>query len=93
MFGLREAVVSDTPRTDAVIAASAGCDTYQQTVKKLAVNLERHAMQLERELNAALIVAGVASLERGEWAAERDGLNQCIREWRDICEKQDREQS
>lgn len=32
------------------------------------------ARQLERELNAALIVAGVAAKERGEWAAEREAL-------------------
>lgn len=32
------------------------------------------ARQLERELNAALIAAGVASLERGEWADERRAL-------------------
>ncbi len=30
--------------------------------------------RLKRELNAALICAGVASKERGEWAAEREDL-------------------
>ena len=32
------------------------------------------ACQLERELNAAVLCAGVAAKERGEWAAERERL-------------------
>lgn len=58
-----------TPRTDAVDAVADqnyGVDLYR--------NMLEHARQLERELNAALIAAGVASLERGEWAAERAAL-------------------
>ena len=75
------AMLGDTPRTDNVEAVCRGEGEKDQ--------LYILARNLERELNSALIVAGVASLERGEWATERDDLNQRIREWRDLCEKGD----
>lgn len=37
-------------------------------------------MKLRGQLNAALIAAGVASMERGEWQAQRAGLYVLIRE-------------
>ena len=81
-----------TPRTEEVCLGS--WEFYQTDSGYACAKVDyeamaNHACQLERELNAALIAAGVASLERGEWATERDDLNQRIREWRDICEKHD----
>ena len=40
-----------TPRTDAAVSASAGCDTMPQTMKRLCVNLDSLCRQLERESN------------------------------------------
>lgn len=61
-----------TPRTDAAAIGFARIliDHERQTTTELVE--ANFARQLERELNSALIVAGVASLERGEWAAERN---------------------
>ena len=57
------AMASDTPRTDRIEAVCRGDGEKDQ--------LYMLARKLERELNASLIAAGVASLERGEWAEER----------------------
>ena len=56
--------MNNTPRTDAVYDSLHGMGN---------VKVE-FARQLERELNAALVCAGVASLERGEWAVERAAI-------------------
>lgn len=58
----------NTPRTDANVEK-----VYRGAEVTKYVRAD-FARQLERELNAALICAGVAAKERGEWAAERDSL-------------------
>lgn len=60
-----------TLRTDALVA-----DVEHQYCAELQplIDMTEHARQLERELNSALICAGVASKERGEWAGEREDL-------------------
>ncbi len=68
--------MSDTPRTDAVIHD--GRISEHRTGD--AILLASLARQLERELHAMTICAGVASKERGEWAAEReDIIEKCAR--------------
>lgn len=59
---------SRTPRTDAVEFYAGDLDGGQEAVPA------DFARELERELNAVRICVGVASKERGEWAAEREGL-------------------
>lgn len=81
--------MNNTPRTDAVvlrvpdatITAAEGqrgqVRQLQAAIQALYEGLEMvgdHARQLEQELNAALICAGVASKERGEWAVEREAI-------------------
>lgn len=74
-----------TPRTDAVIEGR--CKVLGTQANDL-LKMEEHARQLERELYAALIAAGVASLERGEWAVERDTLrDQAIEECAKLVEE------
>jgi hypothetical protein len=51
---------------------------------------ERLLSTLERQRNAALICAGVASKERGEWAAEREHL---IEEAALLCDREADRQS
>lgn len=60
----------DTPRTD--LAQFAGIPEMGRGAR-FVVEAD-FARQLERELHAAIICAGVASKERGEWAVERDAL-------------------
>jgi hypothetical protein len=65
--------VSDTPRTDEAHRVAMSLvvgDDYSAAHDEMLL----HARKLERELNAALICAGVASKERGEWEAERQAL-------------------
>lgn len=64
--------MSNTPRTDACIQVDCVGDDHSPLIE--------HAKGLERELNAALVAAGVASMERGEWQAQRAGLYVLIRE-------------
>lgn len=64
--------MSDTPRTDALLIDGKvqGPGAYRMVC---------FAQQLERELNATLIAAGVASKERGEWEAEREDLRAALK--------------
>lgn len=66
--------MGDAPRTDAAVAAAAGCLTYQETTKKLCVSLEALCRQLERD-NARL----------AEYAAQcRDDADALRREIKDL---------
>lgn len=58
--------MSATPRVDAIMGRDSG-------------ELLVLARQLEIELNSALICAGVASKERGEWASQMREAAQAIR--------------
>lgn len=64
--------MSNTKRTDANVVR--GFDALRITKDEEEWVRADFARQLERKLNAALIVAGVASKERGEWAVDRDAL-------------------
>lgn len=68
--------MSDTPRTDATEreANTVHRDGTWRAFSPTESKGWALARQLERELNAALIAAGCASKERGEWAAERESL-------------------
>ena len=58
-------MMSATPRTDrAMFRIGTSGDVVNASF----------ACQLVRELNAAVLCAGVAAKERGEWAAERERL-------------------
>lgn len=63
--------LSDTPRTDEAELSLLDIQNGHGPSPYVPAELAR---QLERELYAALVCAGVASLERGEWAAEREEL-------------------
>jgi hypothetical protein len=65
--------MSNTPRTDKAAAQVPPPDKrYMEVVPA------DFARELERELNATRIIAGVASKERGEWAAERKDLRDAL---------------
>ena len=89
MLGLRENVMSATPITDKIIEDADACP--ETRIVFLIKHLANKCREFEHLYNTALICAGVASKERGEWAIERDNLNQRIREWRDLCEQKDLE--
>lgn len=55
-----------TPRTDK--------EAFREGYGGLFFVPAEFARQLERELDAALLCAGVAAKERGEWALERERL-------------------
>ena len=65
--------MSDTPRTDEAAAQVPPPDKRYMEV--VPADFARH---LERELHAMTICAGVASKERGEWAAEREDLRTAL---------------
>ncbi len=75
----RRDCLNGTPRTDALVRefpASAGLSELAEC----SCRLTDLARQLERELHAMTICAGVASKERGEWATEReDIIEKCAR--------------
>lgn len=59
-----------TPLTDEISAMSPASCGLSEMASEYNRMLD-HARELERELHATRIAAGVASLERGEWTAER----------------------
>lgn len=73
-----------TPRTDAVEFYAGDLDGGQEAVQA------EFARQLERELHAMTICAGVASKWRGEWALEREAL---IEEAALLCDREADRQS
>lgn len=66
------AMASDTPITDKIIADADACP--ETRIVFLIKHLANKCREFERLYNAALICAGVASLERSEWETERDYL-------------------
>ena len=74
MLGLRENAMSATPITDKIIEDADACP--ETRIVFLIKNLANKCREFERMYNAALVCAGVASKERGEWAVERDAMLQ-----------------
>ena len=72
MLGMRENAMNASPITDKIIADADACP--ETRIVFLIKNLANKCNEFERLYNAALICAGVASKERGEWAVERDAL-------------------
>jgi hypothetical protein len=68
--------MSDTPITDANVVR--GFDALRITKDEEQWVRAEVVRALERELNATRIIAGVASKERGEWAAERKDLREAL---------------
>lgn len=68
---------SDTPRTDQahrIAMSQVVGDDYSMAHDEMML----HARQLERELHAMTLAAGVANMERAEWAAERKDLRDAL---------------